>query len=55
MGQEGAGPAGVLGGDHGNRAQHDRRARREVVQVAEGSGDDVEGAGSGQGSLGGER
>jgi hypothetical protein len=53
--EEDAGTTSVFGGNHGDQPQQGRGARGEIVQVAEWCGDDEEGAGSRQGSLGGER
>ena len=53
--EEVTGSTSVFGGNHGDQAQQGRGARGEIVQVAEWGCDDEEGAGSGQGGLGGER
>ncbi len=45
MRQQLAAGAGVLGGDAVDRGQHFAGARRQVAEVADGGGDDVQGAG----------
>ena len=54
VGQEDAGAAGVLAGDERDLLQDAERAQRDVLEIAEGSRDDVERAGRSPPS-GGER
>ena len=46
MTQETAGPPGVLGRDHRDRAKHLAGARREIAQIAERSRYDIQRAGN---------
>jgi hypothetical protein len=43
MGEKPAGPAGILGGDHGDRSERLGGARRDVSEVAERCSDDEKG------------
>src|SRR5438876_11774329 len=50
MSQEAAGPPGVFGRDHRDRAQQVAGTRREIAQIAERGRDDVERTGSTHGA-----
>ncbi len=51
VGQQAAGPPRVLGGDEVHLAKGAECAKRQVLEVADGGGDDEEGAGHTVGSY----
>jgi hypothetical protein len=46
-----AGPAGVFGDDEGNLAEHIRRARGEISEIAQRGGNDVQDSGTRQSAI----